>query len=63
MHCKACDVILQEHELGRKGASTGEFIDLCDPCFDTIKDDIAVVPADEFNEDELGLEELDLLDE
>ena len=32
--CKACDVILNEHELKRKDPETGEFIDLCGECLD-----------------------------
>ena len=41
MRCKACDVLLQEHELKRKGLITGDYIDLCDSCFSTIEDEVA----------------------
>lgn len=38
MHCKACDAMLKEHELSRTALHTGEFIDLCDGCLETIPD-------------------------
>lgn len=47
MHCKACDVLLDAHELNRKGTFTGEFIDLCDVCLDTIRDDIDIYVPEE----------------
>lgn len=42
MRCKACDVLLAEHELKRKGTFTGEYMDLCDHCYETIQDDMDV---------------------
>lgn len=36
--CRACDCILNEYELTRKSAVTGEYYDLCGTCFATIKD-------------------------
>ncbi len=32
--CKACDVILTEHELKKKDRITGLFLDLCGTCID-----------------------------
>ena len=43
MKCLSCDHILTDKEATRKSALTGDFIDLCDPCFEPVKDDIAVV--------------------
>lgn len=43
MRCKACDKNLSDRESTRKGLFTGEFLDLCDKCFDTIRDDVEVV--------------------
>lgn len=31
--CKACDTILNQGELSRIDRGTGNFIDLCSPCF------------------------------
>ena len=31
--CKACDTILNQGEMSRKDAETGEFIDLCGSCY------------------------------
>lgn len=47
MRCKACDADLKDHETRRKGLWTGEFIDLCDPCFETIADDVSLSTGDE----------------
>lgn len=32
MRCKACNVLLEDHELKRKDRMSGEFLDLCDEC-------------------------------
>mgnify|MGYP000843862738 CR=1 FL=1 len=32
MRCKACNIILENHELSRKDKVTGEFLDLCGIC-------------------------------
>ena len=62
MKCKACDGLVEEHALGRKGLFTGEYLDLCDQCFDTIKDDIhieeQIVCADDSWEDEFSQAEI-----
>ncbi len=38
MKCLSCDVILSDREATRKGAVTGEFLDLCGNCLATIPD-------------------------
>lgn len=43
MRCKACDERLTARESTRKGLFTGEYIDLCDKCVETIKEDIGMV--------------------
>jgi len=40
MKCKACDEILTNRESVRRVASTGEFLDLCNRCYETIQDDV-----------------------
>ena len=34
MRCKACDVLLMEHEFRRKTPVTDEYPDLCDSCWE-----------------------------
>ena len=33
MHCKACDVLLNEFDIRRKCKVTGEHLDLCSDCY------------------------------
>jgi hypothetical protein len=40
MRCLACNVELSDFESTRKSFTTGEYIDLCNECFKTIKDDV-----------------------
>jgi len=40
MRCRACDVILSDYETTRKSLVTGEYYDLCNNCFKTIKSDL-----------------------
>lgn len=42
MRCQSCDDALSSHEATRKFMS-GEFVDLCDNCFETIKDQVVVI--------------------
>jgi len=32
MRCKACNALLEDHELKRKDRVSNEFLDLCDEC-------------------------------
>lgn len=47
MRCLACNIILSDKEATRKYASTGQFVDLCDHCFDTVEDEIAVIEGND----------------
>jgi len=40
MRCLSCDKILNDYESTRKSNMTGEYIDLCNHCYSTIKDQI-----------------------
>lgn len=51
MRCIACNANLSDKESTRKYASTGHFIDLCDHCFDTVEDDIAVIEGHSGNDE------------
>lgn len=47
MRCKACDRLLSEYESTRKSATSGEFVDLCNPCYSYVKEDIQVIENQE----------------
>ena len=42
MHCQACDTLLSDFESTRKSETTGEYLDLCNHCYETIADVINV---------------------
>lgn len=52
MRCKACDHDLNDRESTRKGVATGEYLDLCDPCYGTIADQIEVVENPKHQKDQ-----------
>lgn len=37
MRCRACDCVLTDFEATRKSKESGQYVDLCDPCFETIR--------------------------
>ena len=43
MKCLSCDCVLSDFEATRKSATTGEFLDMCNNCFETIKYDVQVL--------------------
>lgn len=40
MRCLSCNKILNDYESTRKSTVTGDYIDLCNHCYSTIKDQI-----------------------
>ena len=40
MRCLACNKILNDFEATRKSAITGEYIDLCNHCFQPVERDV-----------------------
>lgn len=42
MHCCLCDALLTDFEATRRNAHTGEFLDICNHCFQDLKD---IVPT------------------
>ena len=40
MRCQSCNKILNDYESTRKSTVTGDYIDLCNHCYSTIKDQI-----------------------
>lgn len=42
MRCKACDKMLSDYESTRRSIDSDEFIDLCNTCYSSIRNDIQV---------------------
>lgn len=40
MRCYCCDRVLNDFEATRKSVMTGEYLDMCSKCYDTIKEDL-----------------------
>ena len=38
MRCSCCDVELNEYESTRKSKTTGQYLDMCDTCFNEVAD-------------------------
>lgn len=56
MRCRSCDRALTDYEATRKGAITGEYLDLCDDCFEPIAHEVAVIARHDLNNDLEALE-------
>ena len=41
MRCLACNIELSDYESARKN-NNGEYIDLCNYCYNSVKDDVVV---------------------
>lgn len=54
MRCLSCNVALTDFEATRKGLNTQEFLDLCNYCFYTIKDDVLTIDRSDLEEEDLG---------
>ena len=59
MRCVACNVILTPTESVRRFEGSGEFVDLCNKCLETISDDVATIEGtveegDEETEDDFS---------
>lgn len=40
MRCYCCDKILSDFESTRKSVISGDYLDMCNKCYSTIKDDL-----------------------
>jgi hypothetical protein len=43
MRCKACNAELNSFESTRKSSQTGEFIDLCNTCYSSVRNDVQAI--------------------
>lgn len=60
MRCYCCDKPLNDFESTRKSVATGDYLDMCNKCFNTIKEDInAEERYDLYDGDEEQLEDED----
>jgi hypothetical protein len=58
MRCYCCDKILSDFESTRKSVNTGEYLDMCNKCYATIKEDLhSEERYDLFDGDEEELED------
>ena len=61
MHCVCCDSNLNDYESTRKDLN-GMYIDMCTPCYLTIKDDLIVIERDDLLVSEYHEPENQILD-
>lgn len=61
MKCCACDTNLNDYESTRKDLN-GLYIDMCTPCFMTIKDDLIVIEREDLLVSEAIVEDNPFLD-
>jgi hypothetical protein len=62
MRCYCCDKILSDFESTRKSVNTGEYLDMCNKCYSTIKEELhAEERYDLFDGDEDELEDKSFL--
>ena len=58
MRCYCCDKILSDFESTRKSVMTGNYLDMCNKCYSTIKDELhSEERYDLFDGDEDSLED------
>ena len=43
MRCYCCNAVLSDFEATRKSVQSGDFVDMCNSCFNHVKDDMDVV--------------------
>ena len=57
MRCIACNRNLSDFESTRKSKTTGEYLDMCNKCYSTVKASVPVVESEQFpEEDEIEVE-------
>ena len=49
MRCKACNTNLNDFELTRKHAVTGEYMDTCNRCFRWVENEVPVETREDLN--------------
>lgn len=63
MRCYCCNKLLSSFESTRKSATTGEYLDMCNKCYGTIKNDMPslertdLATEDDYEDDDFCQEE------
>lgn len=57
MRCLSCNCVLSDFEATRKSERTGEFLDLCNHCLDTIREDIIVLEREDLRSEKESYED------
>ncbi len=52
MRCYCCDALLSDFEATRRSANTGEFLDMCNDCYYTVRSDVHVVERTDLRHNE-----------
>jgi hypothetical protein len=52
MKCASCDCILTDFEATRKSPFTKQYLDLCNHCFSSIRDDMYVLERHDLEHDD-----------
>ena len=60
MRCLSCNRILSDREATRKYQSSGTFLDLCDQCYEPIKEEVKVTEKEQEFVEKKREEEQDL---
>ena len=61
MRCKACNVELNDFESTRKSTTTGEFLDLCNTCYGSVKNDVQAIERYDLMDVQDELDDIDSL--
>lgn len=59
MRCLSCNAALTDFEATRKTLKTEEYLDLCNNCYATIKDDVTTLDRSDLEEEGGYLEDFD----
>lgn len=57
MRCLSCNAALSDFEATRKSAFSGDFIDLCNRCYDTIREDLLTIERDDLSSGDDDIDE------
>lgn len=59
MRCLSCNAALTDFEATRKTLKTEEYLDLCNNCYATIKDDVLTIDRSDLEEEAGHMEDID----
>ncbi len=59
MRCLSCNAALTDFEATRKTLKTEEYLDLCNNCYATIRDDVLTIDRSDLEEEAGHMEDID----